>query len=83
MAATASPRTSSPDSPLVASPQVVYRRQEVYVAALNKPMPVGGPCDYCGKSGAKKWCGGCGKALYCDAECQKKHFKTHYAQVHK
>ncbi|GJE85794.1 hypothetical protein PsYK624_018730 [Phanerochaete sordida] len=36
------------------------------------------PCSWCLRpSAALKKCGGCGKEKYCDAECQKLHWKTH------
>eukprot|EP00929_Paragymnodinium_shiwhaense_P118710 TRINITY_DN9062_c0_g1_i2.p1 TRINITY_DN9062_c0_g1~~TRINITY_DN9062_c0_g1_i2.p1 ORF type:complete len:228 (+),score=53.91 TRINITY_DN9062_c0_g1_i2:84-767(+) len=34
-------------------------------------------CMSCGRDPAPKTCSGCSVASYCDAECQKKHWKTH------
>ncbi|EIN09007.1 hypothetical protein PUNSTDRAFT_143642 [Punctularia strigosozonata HHB-11173 SS5] len=41
-------------------------------------------CSYCGNpSAALKKCGGCGNTSYCDASCQKNHWKAHKNQCQK
>jgi len=47
-------------------------------APNSAPPTPGSQCSQCGKKGSElKRCGRCNRAWYCDAECQKVHWKVH------
>ena len=48
-----------------------------FVEKRQMRSQVGIQCSNCGKRGAKKMCASCDASYYCDAECQRRHWKTH------
>ena len=49
--------------------------------AAGASAAVGGACGACGRPGASQRCAGCLRAVYCDAACQRLHWRGGHKRV--
>lgn len=54
--------------------------EQAPLSISSEIAPSGGTCNQCDAAEARFRCGFCKLAFYCDAVCQRKHFKAHKKQ---